>query len=99
MLAPGRDDPELAPFHRLCFDRRPAVELYDCIRDPDQVHDLARVPEHADTIAELRRELTERLAAAGDPRFSDVEVRFDDYPYRAGYLQKRIEAFGKRGGR
>lgn len=95
LLAAGRDDPALARSWQLCLDKRPAVELYDCRTDRWQVHDLAADPEHAATVAALRARLEQYLAATGDPRFTDVPVRFDDYPYRAAYLKKRLEQGGR----
>jgi len=37
--------------------RKPDEELYDIIRDPDEVHNLANSPEHQDVKAHLRRVL------------------------------------------
>ena len=83
-------------FSRLCFARRPAVELYDCQKDPDQVNNLAGKPEHNKTVAKLRRRLTQYLERTGDPRFTDAPVEFDEYPYRTAYMKKRLEEAGIR---
>ncbi|QDU54632.1 sulfatase family protein [Aeoliella mucimassa] len=87
-------DPEVAKFYRLCFARRPAVELYDCQADPDQIHNLAADAEHADVVLELRQKLVEYLRETNDPRFTGEHVEFDQYPYRAGYLQKYMQEHG-----
>jgi uncharacterized sulfatase len=88
MLQHG-DEPAGREAYRLCFGKRPAVELYDCLEDPDQIHDLAGDPACAEIVEDLRQQLVARLVASGDPRFTDAPVRFDDYPYRAGYMKQR----------
>ncbi len=93
-LVDHRDDGEVAQYYGLCFARRPAVELYDCQADPDQINNLAADPKFAGTIATLRKQLTDYLATTGDPRFTDLPVRFDEYPYRAGYLKEHLEKHG-----
>lgn len=80
--------------YSLCFAKRPALELYDCAADPDQVTNLAEKPEYKKTLDALRSRLTEYLAQTNDPRFTDQPVRFDEYPYRAGYMKKRFEQHG-----
>ena len=93
-LVDNKDDPEVAQYYELCFAQRPAVELYDCQADPDQVNNLAANPQYAKTVETLRKQLTDYLAATADPRFTDAPVKFDDYPYQAGYLKKRLEQHG-----
>ncbi|MBK8979126.1 MAG: sulfatase [Planctomycetes bacterium] len=91
-----RDDPAVARFYRLCFARRPRFELYDCEADPDQLVNLAAGPD-ADrargVLDELQRRLTDYLQATGDPRQLGDPAPFDGFPYRAGYLQKRLDAW------
>ena len=70
------------------------MELYDCQADPDQLHNLADDPEHADTVESLRAQLTAYLVDTGDPRFTDGPVLFDEYPYRAAYLREHLEQQG-----
>jgi arylsulfatase A-like enzyme len=81
-------------FYRLCFKRRPAVELYDCEKDPEHVNNLAGKLQYRKTVEELRRWLTEYLEHTGDPRFTDKPVKFDEYPYRTGYMKKRLQKHG-----
>lgn len=78
--------------YRLCFAKRPAVELYDCKKDPEHVNNLAGKPKYGKIIAELRGRLIQYLEKTGDPRFTDKPIKFDEYPYRAGYMKKRLEA-------
>ncbi|MGE0145214.1 MAG: sulfatase [Planctomycetota bacterium] len=88
LIADGAEDPELATFHSACFGKRPAHELYDCRRDPEQLRNLAADPDHAETLATLRDRLRRELRASGDPRFTTAEVKFDEFPYRAPYFQR-----------
>jgi arylsulfatase A-like enzyme len=87
-------DAEYARYFDLCFAKRPAVELYDCAADSDQISNLAADPKHADTVRQLRDRLVAYLKATADPRFTDAEVKFDEYPYRAGYLQAYFKKKG-----
>jgi len=44
-----KDDPQSkAAFFELAFDKRPAEELYDLKKDPDQTNNVADKPEHAE---------------------------------------------------
>ncbi|MCK5942150.1 MAG: sulfatase [Planctomycetes bacterium] len=97
LVAGGADDPALRGFYQLCFGKRPAFELYDCRNDPDQIRDLAGDVKYRKLVVKLRYQLIAELRAHGDPRFTDgVEPRFDEYPYRAGYLKKHLEKHGHR---
>ncbi|WP_442484235.1 sulfatase family protein [Aeoliella sp. SH292] len=87
-----QNDPQIAPFFELSFGKRPAVELYDCQADPDQVKNLASDPAHAATVAELRTKLMEYLEQTGDPRPENAP--FDEYPYRAKYLETYLKEHG-----
>jgi arylsulfatase A-like enzyme len=89
-----RADPKYAKYYKLCFARRPAVELYDCVADPDQVNNLAADPKYAGTLEQLREQLVTYLKATSDPRFTGAPVKFADYPYRAGYLKAYLKKKG-----
>jgi arylsulfatase A-like enzyme len=89
-----KDDPKLGGFYDLCYSKRPAIELYDCERDPDQVKDLAGDPRYAGTVKKMRKQLVAYLKKTEDPRFTGQPVKFDEYPYRAGYMKKRFETNG-----
>jgi uncharacterized sulfatase len=62
------DDPELQPFIRLSWAKRPAEELYDIRSDPDCINSLIADPRHAAAAGELRERLNGVLARQGDPR-------------------------------
>jgi len=93
-LVNHKDDPELAEYYQLSFAKRPAVELYDCKSDPDQVNNLAAKPELAQTVQALHKQLIDYLSVTADPRFTGLPVKFDKYPYNAGYLKKHLEKHG-----
>lgn len=67
-LVDHKDDPKYARWMRLCFDRRPAEELYDLSRDPDQLANVAAVPAYATVLKKLRAELHEWMLQTNDPR-------------------------------
>ena len=79
-----RDLPETARAYRLCFDKRPAQELYDMRQDPDQLHNLAADPARAEVLAGLAARLTADLKRTGDPRVVGGAEQFDRYPYYGG---------------
>lgn len=76
---------EFRKYYELCFAKRPEIELYDCESDPDQIDNLAEKSEYSDIVASLKEQLVDYLRATEDPRFTDEEVKFDDYEYRARY--------------
>jgi N-sulfoglucosamine sulfohydrolase len=87
-FGPARDfftahftDPALALPVRLGFDRRPAEELYDLTKDPDEMTNLADAPEHAATRAAMSERLLKLLRETGDPRVAGEGDGFDRAPY------------------
>lgn len=93
-LIENKSKPDIRTYYQLCFAKRPAVELYDCQADPDQVNNLAAAPGHAEIIETLRQRLVDYLTATGDPRFTDKPVDFNEYPYKGGALEKRLKQHG-----
>jgi arylsulfatase A-like enzyme len=84
-LMDNRDDPEFKRFFDLAFSKRPAEELYDLKKDPDQVNNLVLDPSYSRIRLELAARLTAQLKATADPRVSGGSILFDEYPYRAKY--------------
>lgn len=78
----------------LAFARRPAEELYDLRRDPDQIDNVAGRPEYASVQADLAARLEAELRATGDPRVLGGAERLESYPYygsgpiKPGYVAK-----------
>lgn len=79
-----RDDPNVKRYYDLAFARRPAEELYDLTKDPDQLTNVAADPAYAETRKELADRLMAALTAAADPRASGAGDFFDQQPYLGG---------------
>jgi len=76
-----RDEASVAPSYARAFGLRPAEELYDLKRDPDQWDNVAGDPAYAHARRELSETLTEELVATADPRVVGDGDDFDRYPY------------------
>jgi hypothetical protein len=66
---------------RLCFEKRPAEELYDLRRDPGQVRNVAGDAGYARTVRDLGRRLKGWREATADPRLGRDDDTFDAMPY------------------
>lgn len=64
----------------LSFGKRPAEELYDVRKDPDQVNNLANDPAYRQTRDALANRMKVYLKATGDPR-AVGHAPWDDLPY------------------
>lgn len=73
----NRDLPEVAPLFDLAFGMRPGEELYDLRCDPDQMLNVARVPEYNRIRRRLQGELLHYLTRTGDPRLDEDGFDFD----------------------
>jgi arylsulfatase A-like enzyme len=87
-LIEHRDDPAVKRFYDLAFAKRPAEELYDLRKDPDQLTNVASQPEYAKTRDEMREKLLAELKATKDPRVLGEGDQFDRYPYYGGPQKK-----------
>ena len=81
LLLDRRDDPAIARFFQIATAKRPAEELYDLQRDPDQLENVAGRPEHAAAQKRLRAQLDRWLRDTNDPRATEDDDRWDRYPY------------------
>jgi len=79
-----RDDPKVARLFELAFGKRPAEELYDLRRDPDQLNNIADRAEYAKIKSKLAAVLVAELKATNDPRVLGKADAFDRYPYYGG---------------
>ncbi len=70
-----------ASYYGLCFAKRPAEELYDLVRDPEQMTNVAAKPDYAGAKEKQREELDEWMRKTGDPRATSDDNRWDKYPY------------------
>jgi len=76
-----RNEPQWQEDWRLGFAKRPAEELYDLRRDPDQMHNVADDPAYAKTRVELSTRLMDTLRATGDPRVQGDGLTFERPPF------------------
>ena len=77
----NRDDEAVKKKYDLCFAKRPAEELYDLSKDPEQLKNVASDPAYADQKRRLATELEAELVARRDPRTLGGAEAFDRYPY------------------
>jgi N-sulfoglucosamine sulfohydrolase len=84
-LVRARKQPEWAAHFDWVYGRRPRVELYDVVRDPDETTNLADDPASVAVVADLERRLREELARTRDPRLVN-EGAFFETPPLAGPL-------------
>lgn len=81
-LMERKDDPKFANFFRLSFEKRPAEELYDLSKDPDQVNNIADRAEYAKVRKQMKAELSRWMKQTGDPRsVNENDDRWDRYRY------------------
>jgi N-sulfoglucosamine sulfohydrolase len=67
--------------YNYAFGKRPAEELYDLRRDPDQTVNLADEPDYAAQKQKLAAQLMKILTDAKDPRVLGDGRTFDEPPY------------------
>jgi arylsulfatase A-like enzyme len=80
-------------FWKLCFGKRPGEELYNVAADPDCMSNLAGTPEHAERLAELRKQMESELKAQGDPRMFGRGEIFDRYEYASPQASRFYERY------
>jgi arylsulfatase A-like enzyme len=76
-----RNEPRVAKLFELAFGKRPAEELYDLRKDPDQLNNVAAKQEYAKVKSRLAAKLLAELKATKDPRVLGKGDTFDTYPY------------------
>ena len=80
-LVSHRNDPQWKWYYELAFAKRPAEELYDVRKDPDQVNNIAADPAFAEVKAQLAQRLLKTLVDAKDPRVVEQPARFERPPF------------------
>jgi arylsulfatase A-like enzyme len=71
-------------YFELCFGKRPAEELYDLAKDPDQIHNVTGDPAYAEARKKLRAQMDQWMKESADPRSVQDEDHWDKYPYFGG---------------
>lgn len=88
-LVAHRSDPKWQWYYNFAFGKRPAEELYDLAKDPDQIHNVATEPAYAETRKELAARLLRILTEAGDPRVVEESPIFERPPFTDGNAAKK----------
>jgi len=91
-LVAHRNDPEWKWHYDYAFGKRPADELYDMSKDPDQIKNVAADPTYADAKKELASRLLRILTDAGDPRVVDGGQTFERSPFTDAVEAKKKKA-------
>jgi arylsulfatase A-like enzyme len=82
VLLKRRNDPSMARLFELACGRRPAEELYDLRRDPEELKNVAGDPAYAEVQQKLVATLMAELKQTKDPRVLGKGDEFDKYPFR-----------------
>jgi N-sulfoglucosamine sulfohydrolase len=99
-LIAHRDDPQWKRYFDHAFGRRPAEELYDVRKDPDQMKNLAGDPAFSTVRTQMAEQLMSRLIAAKDPRVTGDGKTFERSPFTdAGDAAGGEGGAPKKGGR
>jgi arylsulfatase A-like enzyme len=75
-LLDNREKPEVNELFNLAFGKRPAEELYDLQKDPDQMSNLANDPDYQQTKEILAEKLYGYLNKTDDPRVVGGEMKW-----------------------
>jgi N-sulfoglucosamine sulfohydrolase len=78
----NKDNPKYKKYYEYCMGQRPAEELYDNRKDPDQLNNLATDPNYAATKETLKKELFKQLKATGDLRLVGRGHEYEKIPYK-----------------
>jgi uncharacterized sulfatase len=80
-LVEHRNDEKWKAYYDRAFAKRPAEELYDLRKDPDEINNVASVATYAAEKKKLAERLTKLLTDAGDPRVVEDTPKFDRPPF------------------
>lgn len=84
-LIRNQDDPAYAELVSLAVEKRPAEELYDIVKDPACLVNLAQDTAYTNEVLDLRYRLGGYLMQTSDPRaIGNGESIFERYPRLAG---------------
>jgi N-sulfoglucosamine sulfohydrolase len=80
-LIAHRIDPKWKWHYEFAFGKRPAEELYDLRKDPDQVRNVSSDPAYAAAKTDMAHRLMAALIAAKDPRVTGDGLTFERSPF------------------
>ena len=81
LLLDRRTEEAITRYFTLATAKRPADELFDLRKDPDQLVNVAANPAYANVLERLRADLTAWQRDTRDPRVIEDDDRWDKYPY------------------
>jgi N-sulfoglucosamine sulfohydrolase len=81
LLLDRRTDAAITKYFALATAKRPAEELFDVRKDPDQLINLAGDGAYAKVLERLRTDLSTWQRDTRDPRAAEDDDRWDRYPY------------------
>jgi N-sulfoglucosamine sulfohydrolase len=90
-----REEPGIQKVFDLCFAKRPAEELYDLRKDPDEINNVAGQAKYAKAQKQLRARLDQWMKATADPRAVKDDDHWDSYPYFGGAANAKQKSAGK----
>ncbi|SMC40057.1 sulfatase family protein [Pedobacter africanus] len=100
-LIEHKNDPKVKPLFELSMGKRSAEELFDIHKDPDQLHNLAALPEYQKIKQELAAKMRNYLVETKDPRetngnskvwdTADYFSEADKTPKPSKEMQKRFK--------
>ena len=76
-----RHNPQWQWYYDYAFGKRPAEQLFDLRKDPDQTVNVAADPAYVDTRLKLAARLTKILTDAGDPRVTGDGMTYERSPF------------------
>jgi N-sulfoglucosamine sulfohydrolase len=84
-----RKDPNVRPYFKMGFEKRPAEELFDINTDPYNLKNLAQSPSYFNTKKALKARLTQWMSDTNDPRSKGGGDEIDTYPtYDKAWITK-----------
>lgn len=81
LLLQGRDNPAVARYFNLATQKRPAEELYDLRKDPQQLENVAGKAEYSGAKTVLQTALLNWMRETKDSRATTNADPWDAYPY------------------
>ncbi len=92
------NNPEYKGLIAAALGKKPAEELFDLRRDPNQLNNLAGNPEFSGIKDKLEMQMTDRLKAIKDPRMFGEGWRFDTYEWFTDWTHKQLGGTWKESG-
>jgi arylsulfatase A-like enzyme len=80
-LIAHRNDPRWRWHYNYAFAKRPAEELFDLRKDPDQITNVTDDPAYAEAKRDLSERLMQTLTKVGDPRVTGDGPTFETPPF------------------